>query len=245
MFLQGLLSLAAFTVGSNAHVFLAKPVSRNFWETGAFQSTPSEYCPHCYQAGGHRGFASEAVISRGPTWRIIIRGDVAENGNYLEDQDTSLRHGISGDPSQTTPEGSNSYGLPNDNYPIIDECESGEVFQTNIVVSTWHYGHLGFFLCKTSDDETLTHECFNEYSLDRVESPDEPPIDPVHPGRYFLDPPCRESEADQSGVPPGAQGAQIVTATYKLPNGVTCDRCAIQMVYYTGNSCSHPGYGDF
>lgn len=32
-------------------------------------------------------------------------GEVASNGNYLEDQDISVRHGICGDPEQVTRRG--------------------------------------------------------------------------------------------------------------------------------------------
>ena len=55
-------------------------------------------------------------------------------------------------------------------------------------------------------------------------------IDPNHVGRYFLDPSCRASETDQS-MPEGAFSGDVVTALYQLPDGLTCTRCIVQMVY--------------
>lgn len=229
----------------NSHVYLAKPVSRNFWKTGAFQDSPDEYCEHCYQSGGPSRVRARGGDQPWPHLESFNEGNLAPNGNYLEDDDTSLRHGIAGDPGQTAPEDSNKYGLSNNNYPVIDAYTSGATIEMKIIVSTWHYGHLEIFVCKSDEEATVSQSCFNEYPLSRVEAKQEPPIDPSHEGRYFLDPPCRESETDQTGIPPGSQGGQVVTATYKLPDGLVCDRCVLQMVYYTGNSCSHPGYGEF
>lgn len=56
------------------------------------------------------------------------------------------------------------------------------------------------------------------------------PIDPAHPGRYHLDPPCREKETDQTKVA-GAVAGYVVTGRYQLPEGLTCERCIVQMVY--------------
>ena len=91
------------------------------------------------------------------------------------------------------------------------------------------------FLCNTADmddpDGVVTQGCFNMHPLDRAEDDGvASPIDPNHPGRYYLDPPCREFETDQTIVP-GAEPGYIVTARYQLPSGVTCARCIVQMVY--------------
>ena len=56
------------------------------------------------------------------------------------------------------------------------------------------------------------------------------PIDPDHPGRYYVDPPCRADETDQT-KPDGAHDGYVVTGRYKLPEGLTCNRCIVQMVY--------------
>ena len=91
------------------------------------------------------------------------------------------------------------------------------------------------FLCNTADlpdgpDSPVTQSCLNEYPLDRAEDDDNQPIDPAHRGRFFLDPPCRAGETDQELLP-GAYPGDVATARFKLPDGVTCDRCIVQMAY--------------
>ncbi|CAB1098501.1 unnamed protein product [Ectocarpus sp. CCAP 1310/34] len=110
-------------------------------------------------------------------------------------------------------------------------------------------GHLEFFICNAEDmsdpDGVVTQGCFNMHPLDRADDDgDASPIDPDHIGRYYLDPPCRAGETDQDTLP-GAYPGDVATARYKLPSGLTCSRCILQMVYYTGNACKHPGYDEF
>lgn len=96
-------------------------------------------------------------------------------------------------------------------------------------------GHLEFFLCDTADmddpEGVVNQECFNMHPLDRaVDDGNASPIDPDFPGRYYLDPPCRSAETDQTLLP-GAFAGDVTTARYQLPSGVTCSRCILQMVY--------------
>ena len=93
-----------------------------------------------------------------------------------------------------------------------------------------------FFLCNTADmdnpDGVVTQGCFNMHPLDRAEDDGvASPIDPNYPGRYYLDPPCRASETDQTSVPNNSEANYVVTARYQLPSSVTCARCIVQMVY--------------
>ncbi|CAN0553264.1 unnamed protein product, partial [Laminaria digitata] len=96
-------------------------------------------------------------------------------------------------------------------------------------------GHLEFFICNADDmtdpDGVVTQGCFNMHPLDRAEDDGSASrIDPNHVGRYFLDPSCRASETDQS-MPAGAFSGDVATARYQLPEGLTCTRCILQMVY--------------
>lgn len=96
-------------------------------------------------------------------------------------------------------------------------------------------GHLEFFLCNADDLAdpygVAVQSCFNKYPLTRAsDDGSASPIDPVYPGRYYVDPPCREYETDQS-KPDGAEDGPVLTARYMLPDGVTCDRCILQMIY--------------
>ncbi|CAM9212252.1 unnamed protein product [Ectocarpus fasciculatus] len=232
-----------------AHLYMAQPVSRQFWQTVAFQSAPTEYCPHCYNFRGIFAVRERGGGGPWPHLRLYEEGKLNTNGNYMETSATSARHvSPCGDPVQTSPSDSaNVYGLANSNYPVLTELQRNSEFQVKIVVSTHHWGHVELNLCDASgmEDMEVTHECLSKYPLDRASAEMEPPIDPLHPGRYFLDPPCRSAETDQSFDTGGAEGGDIVTMTFKLPPVLTCDRCVLQMMYYVSNACVHPGYATF
>eukprot|EP00904_Undaria_pinnatifida_P011979 jgi/Undpi1/7911/HiC_scaffold_24.g10383.m1 len=242
---------------AEGHAYLMSPVSRNFWATDAFQdsSYPDiNYCPHCFQSRGPAAVRARAEENTDPTELASkttpgYRNELASNGNYYEPDAIAVRHGICGDPEQTAQEGSNLFGQENANYPILETYAEGSVMEVKVVVSTYHWGHLEFFICNADDmtdpDGVVTQGCFNMHPLDRAtDDGTASRIDPNHVGRYYLDPSCRASETDQS-MPEGAFSGDVVTARYQLPDGLTCTRCIVQMVYYTGNSCTHPGYDEF
>ncbi|CAN0197920.1 unnamed protein product, partial [Laminaria digitata] len=54
------------------------------------------YCPHCFQS---RGPAAIRERGGGAPWPHF-NGERAENGNYIESDEISKRHGICGDPEQ-------------------------------------------------------------------------------------------------------------------------------------------------
>eukprot|EP00903_Cladosiphon_okamuranus_P015678 g14476.t1 len=243
---RGLLSQAP---SAEAHLYMETPVSRNLWGTTAFSEQGSpflNYCPHCFQS---RGPAAIRARAGGAPWPHF-NGERAENGNYLETDEIAVRHGICGDPEQTAAEGDNRYGLENSNYPVLETHTEGGILTVRIVVSTYHWGHIEMFLCDTADlpdgpDSPVVQSCFNKHPLDRAADDEiNQPIDPDHRGRFFLDPPCRASETNQD-ILPGAYAGDVATARFQLPAGVTCEHCVVQMVYYTGNSCSHQGYAEF
>eukprot|EP00752_Nemacystus_decipiens_P007761 g6935.t1 len=241
--------LLAHLPAADAHLYMMTPVSRNLWGTTAFQEQGSpnvNYCPHCFQS---RGPAAVRERGGGAPWPHF-NGERAANGNYIESDEVAKRHGLCGDPEQTAAEGSNLYGLENSNYPVLETYAEGGILEVRIVVSTYHWGHIEMFLCNTADlpdgpDSPVTQSCFNKYPLDRAKDDEiNQPIDPLNKGRFFLDPPCRASETDQDLLP-GAFPGDVATARFKLPDGVTCERCVVQMAYYTGNSCKHQGYAEF
>ncbi|CAM9476506.1 unnamed protein product [Scytosiphon promiscuus] len=255
----------AISPSVRGHLYLMEPVSRNFFYTTTFQSNDFEgltSCPHCMQSRGPGAVASRAaemtpedVLSDngGGAWPHLTaynRGDLASNGNFLESDEISVRHGVCGDPEQTSAEGTNVFGRENSIYPVLETYQEGSIIEMKVAVDTYHWGHLEYFICNSedlSDPEggPVTQGCFNMHPLDRAEDDgDASPIDPDHPGRYYVDPPCREQETDQT-MPDGAYGGYVVTARHKLPEGLTCTRCIIQMVYYTGHICKLPGYEQF
>eukprot|EP00752_Nemacystus_decipiens_P001877 g1808.t1 len=255
---------AAITAVADGHLYLMEPTSRNFFYTTTFQSPGFDgltYCPHCMQSRGPAAVAAraleltsaDALSNYGdgawPHLTAYNRGELASNGNFLENDEISVRHGICGDPEQTAAEGANVFGQENSVYPVLETYQEGSVIEMKVVVSTYHWGHLEFHICNSENlsdpDGPVTQGCFNMHPLDRADDDgDASPIDPDHPGRYYVDPPCRAAETDQT-KPDGAHEGYVVTGRYKLPEGLTCNRCIVQMVYYTGHVCKLPGYDDF
>lgn len=95
-------------------------------------------------------------------------------------------------------------------------------------------GHCEYFICDTADLAdpmgVATQECFNMHPLTRA--PDDgsaSPIDPNYPGRYYVDPECRENETEQ-GKPEKAPKGYNIKMRYVLPN-IECDHCVLQMIY--------------
>ena len=67
-----------------------------------------DYCPHCYNAKGPERTRERAEALTDPAILEMYGGgefpllytEFAENGNYLEPQEISVRHGVCGDPEQ-------------------------------------------------------------------------------------------------------------------------------------------------
>ncbi len=119
-------------------------------------------------------------------------------------------------------------------------------------------GHFEFFLCDISDmddpDGVVTQECLNRYPLDRAPEAaganSSSPIDPDYPGRYYVDPPCRKTEVEQTVSSNMPESSYNVKMPYLLPD-IECEHCVLQMHYreftftsfmYLGATCSGPTY---
>lgn len=90
-------------------------------------------------------------------------------------------------------------------------------------------------MCDTADlddpDGVATQECFNKHPLTRADGDGvNSPIDPVYPGRYYADPPCREEETEQD-YDWRAGGGYVMTMNYQLPEDLVCEHCVLQMWY--------------
>ncbi|CAM9930596.1 unnamed protein product [Choristocarpus tenellus] len=244
-------ALLALVNLSEGHLYLMEPASRSFYHTNAFEKSPGqamEHCPHCFQAGGVASVRSRGEKKTDPVWLesygagkwplkyLYDDGMVADNGNYLEPEAISVRHGVCGDPAQGEPDNDNRYGIANSEFPVLENYEEGSIIEIKTVTSTYHWGHIEYFICDAKDlddpNGKVTQECFNKYPLSRApDDGDASPIDPAHAGRYLLDPSCRENETDQTLSPSSAYKGQVSTMRYVLPAGLTCDRCILQMVY--------------
>jgi hypothetical protein len=95
------------------------------------------------------------------------------------------------------------------------------VIKARVELTANHLGRWSLRLCPLSDPsqrterKELSQRCFNRHVLRR---------------------------ADRNGLftyVPG--GATVMTARYKLPKGVRCDRCVLQWMYETANSCAPRG----
>lgn len=127
-----LLKIAAtsvlLTVNVKSHVYLSDPVSRSYWNSPFFQNEEDgsplgsiSYCPHCNQSRGPASVRARAEANTDPDllakfgngeWPHKIsygRGGVSSNGNYLEADGISVKHGVCGDPSQTSLEGTSKH----------------------------------------------------------------------------------------------------------------------------------------
>lgn len=71
------------------------------------------------------------------------------------------------------------------------------------------------------------------HPLNRVDGgPDDSPIDPAFPGRYYADSPCLRQERDQTGlIPPRAPLGHIMVQKYQLPVGLFCEHCILRMTW--------------
>ncbi|CAM9851405.1 unnamed protein product, partial [Choristocarpus tenellus] len=211
-------------------------------------SRATEYCPHCLQGRGAVNVRNRAEKLTDPEWLesygegrwplkyLYDQGMVASNGNYLEPQEIAVRHGICGDPSQVAPEEDNRYGIANSNFQVVENYAEGSAIEIKTITSTYHWGHLEYFICDAKDlddaNGPVIQECFNKHPLSRApQSEAASPLDPAHSGRYFLDPPCRASETDQTREPEDGYWGQVSTMHYLLPAGLTCERCILQMIY--------------
>eukprot|EP00903_Cladosiphon_okamuranus_P006097 g6007.t1 len=240
------------------HIMQNYPPSRallNGPEYRAWDDPLIEYCPHCYNARGPKYVKQRAVDNvdpavldayGGPNEFPLYNSEFADNGNYLEPDEIAVRHGFCGDPEQNAAEGSNRYSTANINWEPASSFISGQVLEMDIVMNAYHWGHCEFFVCNTDEmddsDGVPTQECFNKHPLTRAEDDGgASPIDPKYPGRYYVDPECREGETEQGPKP--IEGYNI-RMRYVLPD-IECEHCILQMVYYTGNTCKHIGYEEF
>merc|ERR1719197_692375 len=80
--------------------------------------------------------------------------------------------------------------------PVQATYNAGDIVEFEISVLAPHQGHYEFRICdRTIDGETLESEqagedCFNKWVLKRApptsDGPDSLPIDPRHPGRWYI-----------------------------------------------------------
>jgi len=178
------------------------------------------------------------------------------------------RHGLCGDnlPIYSSPSSAAetfNYGYAN--QPAVQVVqgtyEAGGGIEIWLEISANHLGMHEFYLC---DDPAAMERspadgqaCLNKHRLTRAApGPDDTPIDPTHPTRWFQpdvkfgdgEDGAPSTSAWRDGTNPArATGrlAGITTQLFKtkwwLPEGVKCEHCVLQWYWQTANSCNPTG----
>ena len=147
-------------------------------------------------------------------------------------------------------EGSNGGG------EIVASYVEGDVIDVQFTITAHHRGMIVMRLC---DEARVTEECLEKYPpLERFRFEDDElikaqPINPDHPYIFYLNPICvfGEGGIGYGQNPPNAPGGDSysgypqMNAKFKLPDGVACENCVLQMHWITANSCTPPTYRDF
>jgi hypothetical protein len=134
------------------------------------------------------------------------------------------RHGLCGEPYKSTGgavgPGDLSEGGKYATPPIIAaRYAAGQTIDISIRVTAFHKGRFQFSLCK--DPKRFSQACLDENKLVNADG-----------GGIFYYPPGGDGQIPAGGA---------FKMRFKLPAGVTCERCVLQWYWLTGNSCVPPG----
>uniref|UniRef100_A0A0G4HRU4 CBM1 domain-containing protein n=1 Tax=Chromera velia CCMP2878 TaxID=1169474 RepID=A0A0G4HRU4_9ALVE len=254
-------------VGVAGHGYVATPPSRNALARNfqGWEGAQPEYCPHCLQSGGPDATRARQIANEDPAVNaqygirsgqypidlLIEGGAVSEVGTVLEPPSIAKRHGVCGDPGQVRDASDSRFNQDVTNYavPTASVYSSGGIIDIEVVITAHHRGHYEFFLCDVRDlpdpSGKLEQACFNKYPLRRAPVEGEiSPVDPLYPGRYYLEPPCARDHVDQTvanGYKRHFESAQTTRMQYYLPD-IECEHCVLQWYWWEANACNPIGY---
>lgn len=152
----------------------------------------------------------------------------------------------------------------------VTELTAGQHVKFEIKVTAHHKGHFVFRLCNRTISGALggmdgEEACLNQHILERVR-PEEmysdckandkrgdcQPFDEANPGYWYL-PPATDGDTinllERNGTGPSLaqvgshseRAGAYYTFHYKLPAGLTCEKCTLQWWWLSANSCTpHP-----
>lgn len=121
---------------------------------------------------------------------------------------------------------------------------AGQEIDAEFVITAHHRGWLYLRLC---DEARVTEACLEKYPpLERVRFEDDEliqaqPINPAAPHVFYLNPICYFGQTGNGGYGDGV----TMKGRFKLPDGVSCEHCVLQMHWITANSCTPPFMKDF
>eukprot|EP00903_Cladosiphon_okamuranus_P008201 g7896.t1 len=262
-----LLVAAAFLAyPAHGHFMVQEPPSRSFDHSRYAGRNGNEFeeidtVPYAYAAGGIKVIQERAratpqdVLDEygGGAVRIfpLYHSPFATNGNYLEPNSIAVRHSICGGPRLGAPDDLQPYSTDSNKFDVLRSYVSGGSITIDTIIVIHHGGHLEVSVCDTSDSSlnpggVPTQECFNKYPLDRDPSDDSSPIDPNYSGRYYVQPRCQaQATVEQDHVDNLEMPGFRMLMKYKLPEGLTCTHCVVQIHYLTGHVCPHIGYAEY
>jgi hypothetical protein len=161
--------------------------------------------------------------------------DATENDPYPETDPYSLNKG--GTAGQCGIVYNRNYDLPKNAKgglmrPVIQECyNEGSIIELKVLLTANHDGHFEFNACPITWGEIATEDCFKANPLEFVEDMKfNAPQDPNYRSRAYI---------------PAGSGLGEFHYKYKLPSDLLGDLVLIQWVYYTGNTCTMPGYKEY
>lgn len=175
----------------------------------------SNYCPHCLAAGG------PSVTQKDTRW-------------------PNTKHGVCGDP-HTGPldhEAGGKFATP---PRIAATYTQGQVITIKVQVHAHHDGRFLFGVCPLSGDalksptaerRVVTQKCIDAHPLTNADAK----TTFGGPRAFWL-----ELQDRLDGAKDLESSAKQYTLKFKLPAGVTCERCVLQWHYESENSCGIPG----
>ncbi|KAL4425189.1 hypothetical protein ABPG75_009205 [Micractinium tetrahymenae] len=113
--------------------------------------------------------------------------------------------------------------------PVAHYTAGGEIDIT-VFITAFHGGRHQFRLCPSDD---VTESCLDQNVLERADGSGPYSWTPVDGGSA---PGAKWRKDNQAG-----QGGESYTWRYRLPKGVSCERCVLQWFWTTANSCKVPG----
>jgi len=199
-------------------------------------TAPTDFCPHCLNAGG----TGTVKAANGGDWSPYDPLDAGARAARAAD------HGVCGDPATQSPGAHTVGGTFYHGGKTVAAYTPGGVVDFEVGVTTSHNGFFEWWVCDLDacGAMDLTNGCFGVPGactrLDRVAHPSCEagtdvacgPIQAAYPSRWYM--PCR------GNPPPTVGNTQVLGGPdgkmrYRLPAALTCTRCVIQWYWVGGD----------